>query len=341
MRRVLGVILLAAAAGTCVPAAAVAATTLPTSQSPQRFGVRLVDVPVSEEHNPRGLRYIIDFLHPGVVIHRRILIVNQEKRTAHFTVYPGAARIKHGYFAGDADHTPSELTSWVTIKHPKVSLGAGASVMDLVTIKVPRIATRGEHYGVVWVQQVGHARAANGFAVKEISRVGTRIYLAVGKGGAPPTRFVITSVLGHRTPKGRLFLTVVVRNTGGRAVDLTGTLRLADGPGGTTAGPFPVRQVITLAPGQSHSVTFVPPRNLPIGPWQANVTLVSGITRQRAQATITFSNKPMTAAWLRPAAVIGGAIGLVALFGAGLAVAARVRRTRGVRGVRASVLRAP
>jgi len=30
--------------------------------------------------------------------------------------------------------------------------------MDLVTIKVPRGATRGEHCGVIWVQQAAHLR---------------------------------------------------------------------------------------------------------------------------------------------------------------------------------------
>ena len=65
MRRLLGVLLLALAAGTLIPAASAMAGANPVKPSPQRFGVRLVDVPVSEAHNPRGLRYIIDYLAPG------------------------------------------------------------------------------------------------------------------------------------------------------------------------------------------------------------------------------------------------------------------------------------
>src|SRR5690242_20120064 len=68
--------------------------------SPGSFGVRLVDVPVSEADNQRALRYIIDYLPTGTVIHRRILILNQEPRTARFSVYADAAHITRGLFAG-------------------------------------------------------------------------------------------------------------------------------------------------------------------------------------------------------------------------------------------------
>ena len=53
----------------------------------------------------------------------------------------------------------------------------------MVTIRIPRGATRGEHYGVIWVQQAARVRTARGTAIKEINRVGIRIYLDVGHGG--------------------------------------------------------------------------------------------------------------------------------------------------------------
>ena len=49
MRRALGVMMLAAAAGVSVPAASTTLTTTPTTQ---RFGTRIVDVPVSEATKP-------------------------------------------------------------------------------------------------------------------------------------------------------------------------------------------------------------------------------------------------------------------------------------------------
>ena len=344
MRRALGVIMLTAAAGISVPAAAVASTTvtkgLATGPSSQRFGVRLVDVPVSEAHNPRGLRYIIDFLHPGMVIHRRILVVNQESHRSRFTVYPDAAEIKKGYFIGDAGHTRSELTTWIKVAHPKVILGPEKSVMDLVTIKVPKVATRGEHYGVIWVQQTSMVRQGNGIAVKEIDRVGVRIYLAIGRGGLPATRFSISSIAGHKSPKGKPYLTALVRNAGGRAVDVSGTVRFTNGPGGTTAGPFSLQRAVTLAPGQSQTVTFTPPRSLPVGPWLASIKLVSGMTVERASATISFSQTARTSLWLQPLTMIGAGV-ITALILIGLWIGWRSRRTRprGVHSIRVPALR--
>jgi hypothetical protein len=325
VRRLLGLLMLALAAGILVPAASAIAG---GSTGPQRFGVRLVDVPVSEAHNPRGLRYIIDYLPAGAVIHRRILVQNEGSRTAQFTVYPDTARITHGSFIGDAGAARSELTTWIRIAHPRLTLRPHQSAMDMVTIRVPRKPTRGEHYGVIWAQQVGHLRTRGGFAVRDVARVGIRIYLAVGPGGVPPTNFAITSITGYRSPKGRLVIIAHVRNTGGRAVDLSGTARLAGGPGGTSAGPYPVYRIITLAPGQSYPVYFVPGRRLPSGPWRATVTLQSGFTKRTASATILFSTRLAAATWTRSAVWITG-LTTVLLAGA-LLLARRSRQTRRV-----------
>lgn len=334
MRRMFGVIMLAAAAGTLIPAAAAMAG-VRSSPGPgmQRFGVRLVDVPVSEAHNPRGLRYIIDFLHSGTVIHRRIYIENLEAHPVTFGVYPDAAKITRGSFVGDAGRTRSELTRWVSLAHPTVKLAPHGHVMDMVTIRVPRDATRGEHYGVVWVQQVSRGRDSKGVTIREIARVGIRIYLAVGKGGAPPTRYAITSITGHLSPRGRRSVTAEVHDTGGRAIDVSGTVTLTNGPGGISATAIPLRQALTLAPGQSDRITFYPSRSLPLGSWLATVRLVSGITRVKASATISFSSGPATAAWVAPASVTGAA-GLAA--GAFLLLRRfRVRRVRAPGGLRA------
>ena len=313
MRRLLGTMTLAAVAGTGRRSGQrwPSPRHTPHTRPVQEFGARLVDVPVSEANNPRGLRYIIDYLPTGTTIHRRIFVQNHEKRTAHFTVYPDAAHISDELFTGDAGETRSELTGWISVQHPMVTLGPGASVMDMVTIRVPAGATRGEHYGVIWVQQAADVRAASGFQIKEVDRVGIRIYLAVGQGGAPPTSFAITSITGHLSAKGQLSILARVDNTGGRAVDLNGTASLTGGPGGTSAGPFPARQIITLAPGQSGTMSFTPPKTLPHGPWQAKVTMVSGITTSTGTQTIQFGSLVASSAALPVMAWAGLAVVLV------------------------------
>ena len=180
------------------------------------------------------------------------------------------------------------------MQHPTVTLAAGESVPDMITIRVPRGATRGEHYGVIWVQQASQARNHQGIGVREVARVGIRVYLAVGRGGAPPTSFDITSITGHLTASGQPVIVAHVNNTGGRAIDLNGTVRLADGPGGTSAGPFRVQRIVTLAPGQSWNVTFALPQSLPEGSWRATVTLASGLTTATATATVLLA--PIVAA---------------------------------------------
>jgi hypothetical protein len=257
---------------------------------PGSFGVRLVDVPVSEAGNPRALRYIIDYLATGTVIHRRILVANDESRTARFTVYADAAFISGGQFAGYAGATRNELTNWVSVQHPTVTLAAGTSVMDMITIRVPPGATRGEHYGVIWVQQTAKAPPRGGESgVTEIARVGVRLYVAVGRGGAPPTSFDITSITGHLTDARQPIVVAHVSNTGGRAIDVNGSARLTDGPGGTNSGPFPAQRIITLAPGQSWNMTFAAPKSLPDGSWRVTVTLASGLTKATATSAIQLT----------------------------------------------------
>jgi hypothetical protein len=328
VRRLISSVALAAVAGATSPVTAASAATL-TGPAPQRFGVRLVDIPISEADNPRALRYIIDYLPPGTVIHRRILILNEESHTAHFSVYSDAAQIIHGFFIGDNGATPSELTSWITVQHPSITLGPDSSSMDMVTISEPRTATRGEHYGVIWVQQAAQVHTTGGVAINEVARVGVRIYLAVGQGGVPPTAFAIMAITGRRTAKGQPLIVADVRNTGGRAVDLAGEARLTAGPGGIAAGPYGEQQVVTLAPGQTGDLTFAPASGIPGGPWTANVRLVSGLTSRTSSATVQFSGA-VTEAWTDRTSIVvsGSAVLAGSLFLAGLLVRRRPRARR-------------
>jgi hypothetical protein len=328
VRRLVSVFAVTAVAGIIIPAT-VGGSVANAVVVPPSFGTRLVTVPVSEAHNPRALEYIIDDLTPGTVIRRRILIANNEPQTSHFTVYPDAAHISKGSFTGDAGETKSELTTWISIQHGRVTLGPGKSVQDLVTIRVPRVATRGEHYGAIWVQQVAHAKTSHGVAVTEVNRVGIRIYLAISH-GALPTKFAITSITGYRSAAGRPVLAARISDTGALAIDLSGTVRLTAGPGGTSAGPFTSQTVVTLAPGQSGSLIFLPGKRLPSGPWRAAVTAVSGLNTVSASATIDFSGHVPGRTWIGTAAMIGGGgLGIAVL----MMVAVMARR-RGLLGRR-------
>jgi hypothetical protein len=316
VRRLLGALISALMLVAAVNTAATSALASPAQAAGQpgpSFGIRLVDVPVSEAGNPRALRYIIDHLHPGVTIRRRILVANLSPNAAHLMVYPDAAIISRGSFIGDAGQARSDLTTWITTSRDRVSLSPRASAMVTVTIHVPRDASSGERYGVIWAQETSQVRYPKGVTITEINRVGVRIYLSVGPGGAPPSNFAITSLTAARTAHGQPVVRAQISNTGGRALDISGYVQLSHGPGGLAAGPYQVDTDITIAPGQSWPVTITLSNQLPAGPWRALINLTSGVTNRQATATIRFPGPAVKAKAASSGYLILAAILLVVL----------------------------
>ncbi|MBQ1018234.1 hypothetical protein KBX71_10220 [Micromonospora sp. D93] len=167
-----------------------------------------------------------------------------------------------------------------------MELGPQGETRVQATVTVPPPASRGERYGVIWASTASTPRA--GGEITQVHRVGVRMYLDIGPGGEPASDFSIGEVRPARSPEGEPSLTIKVSNTGGRAVDLTGAVTLTDGPAGSRAGPFPVVQGVTLAPGASGQVIARFPVTLPNGPWNAEVNLESGLVKRSVTAQITF-----------------------------------------------------
>jgi hypothetical protein len=250
------------------------------------MGVQLLEVPLGAHGNPRARLYIIDHLHPGSTVHRRIEVSNTTASNLHIVMYPAAAAISQGAFVGAAAHTPNELSTWTSVLPGASNVRAGGHAIVTVTIAVPRDAPHGEQYGVVWAETRSSAPADGG--ITRVSRVGIRLYLSIGPGGAPASKFTIDSLTGKRSPDGQPEVLASVHNTGGRALDMSGTLRLSSGPGGLSAGPFPANLGTTLAIGATEPITIVLDKQIPDGPWHALVTLRSGLIERSARATINF-----------------------------------------------------
>ena len=223
---------------------------------------------------------------PGAVIHRKFLVSNLGSAAAHVTVYAAAASITGGQFLFAPGRTQNEMTTWVHISNPTLNLGPHQSATDTADIAVPRNGTRGEQYGVIWAQVSG-GKQGN---VTLVSRVGIRIYLSVGPGGAPPSDFTLGTPTAGRA-HGRPFLRVPVRNFGGRAVNILGLLTLTGGPGGLRAGPLRAKTVVTLAPGQPGQVNYLLSAGLPNGPWQARVKMQSGFVIKTKTYTVNFTGQ--------------------------------------------------
>lgn len=271
-----------------VPATASAAMAPATETAPTDpggLGIRLLDIPVDTQNDPRARTYIIDRLAPGEEINRRIKIENNTATEQTVRLYSGAARIDGGVFVGENAGVRNELSTWTTLATPEVQLSAGESAEVMVTIAVPTDAPEGEQYGAIWAEM---RSPANEGGVVQANRVGIRVYLSVGPGNGPPADFTITSLTPSRSQSGDPQLSAVVTNTGGRALDITGNLGLSAGPGGLSAGPFAVESATAVAPGKTQNVTFTLPQELPNGPWTAGIKLKSGLLEREASASITF-----------------------------------------------------
>ncbi|MET7819287.1 hypothetical protein [Micromonospora zamorensis] len=245
-----------------------------------------MEAPADRRTDPRALRYVVDHLPPGTTINRQLLIVNRTDETRRVDVYPAAATLEASAFRFGEGRAENELTSWVTLDQSAVELQPWGEARVRATVTVPQAASKGERYGVIWASTASAPRASG--EVTQVHRVGVRMYLDIGPGGEPVSDFSIGEVRPARGPEGDPSVTVQVRNTGGRALDLTGTVSLTDGPAGSRAGPFPIGQGVTLAPGSAGQVIARFPVELPNGPWKAEVNLESGLVKRNVTAQIQF-----------------------------------------------------
>lgn len=94
-----------------------------------------------------------------------------------------------------------------------------------------------------------------------------------------------------------------VHNTGKRALDLTGSMSMTDGPGSLSAGPFTANLGTTLGVGDTEPVTVLLDRQLPDGPWKVRLTLASGLIQRTVTATVTFPSGSQAGASVTPDAV--------------------------------------
>ncbi len=311
------------AAGAAPPAtvhhAGTARSASPRSASvtgPGGVGVRLLDVPADTVNNPRAREYVVDNLTPGTTIHRRIEVSNTTGAELQVVIYPAAATISQGSFVGAPARTADDLSTWTTVSRPIMDVPAGSTAVDTVTVAIPATASPGERYAVVWAE-VRSAKA--GGPIELINRAGIRMYVHVG-GTNPATSFTVNTLTGQRDSGGHAVVRALVHNTGGVAVDLTGTLIMSSVTGALTAGPYPAQLGTTLAPGQSEPVWFTLTSQVTDGPWNATVTLHSGLSQQAFRAMITFPRSQGTgpAAEARP---VGGGLGLVAILGGAILIA--------------------
>lgn len=267
-------------------------TQLRTATGNEGIGIRLLDVPTATQNDPRARSYIVDNLPPGTTIERRIQLANHSASPQSVTVYTGSARIESGAFIGDEGNTVNELSTWTAVSDSELILDAGATADVMVTVTVPADASSGERYAAIWAEV--RAPSDENTTIVNASRVGIRMYVSVGAGNGAAPEFTIGAVQASRTAEGLPQVTATVTNTGGRALDVLGSLALSEGPSGLSAGPFPTENATTLAPGDEGQVVVTLEDGFPAGPWQAVLTLHSGLIEHDITAEITFPSASQT-----------------------------------------------
>jgi hypothetical protein len=320
--------------GAAQPAIAQPAASARTADQPAgSVGIRLVDIPAATADDPRTREYVVDHLQPGVTIQRRVEISNTTDAALTVSVYGAAANIEDAAFQGAAGRAANTLTSWMSVDAPTVTVPSGGAVLETVTIAVPADAAPEEHYGVIWAEVGG---AADG-SVALVARTGIRVYLSVGGSNPPASRFAITSITAGRDADGAATVAASVENTGGRALDLQGTLTLESVTGALRAGPYPVSDGTTLGPRESGDVRVDIMDEIADGPWTATLELRSGLTSETSTAEVTFpsgsgSSAPVPVARDALPLVVASAAVLAALaaLGAWLVVRHRHRRQQAV-----------
>ncbi|MGI5156384.1 hypothetical protein [Microbispora sp. CA-102843] len=280
------------------------------------LGIRLVDAPVARRDDPRARKGVVDHLSPGTTIKRRLEVSNSSGHPMHVSLYAAAADIRNRAFVFAPDRTPNELSTWTTVTPSEIDLAPGRTRIAWFTIRVPRDAWRGERYAVIWAQTTAEPDATHNLGLA--SRTGIRVYLDIGPGGEPPSDMSIDRLTPERDAGGRPALVAQVRNTGGRALDLSGSLSLSEGPGGLRAGPYPAELGVTLRPGDTGRLAVVMDPRLPDGPWKADLVIQSGLIKRTVSATVVFprsgAGRPvaMSATPLPLVALVAGVIGLAA-----------------------------
>ncbi len=254
------------------------------------LGIRLLEAPADRVDDPRALSYVIDHVAPGTTIERDFEVTNGYDTESLLELYPVAAEIVGDAFVPGAGREGNELSSWITVDPPTVRVAPRGTATATLRIDVPPDAVEGERYGVVLAERGPPTDVAEG-ELGVAARVGIRVYLSVGPGGEPATDFRIDSLTGATRDDGVRVVRAEVTNTGGRALDFSGELRLDQGPAGLTAGPYQVTPGTTLAPSTTVDLDVELDDAIPSGPWEVRLTLTSGTLVREATARLDFPDE--------------------------------------------------
>src|SRR5690606_9150765 len=117
-----------------------------------RFGIRLMDAPVSRRNDPRAHYQIVDHLRPGATIRRRIQVSNDSAAPLRIAMGVSPAEIRENRFTVTDGAAANELPGWISFDPGSFEVPPYGRTVVRATIRVPDSAPEGERYGVIWAE---------------------------------------------------------------------------------------------------------------------------------------------------------------------------------------------
>jgi hypothetical protein len=282
-------VLLSASAIAVFTSSAALASSNERISGPGTVGIRLVAATGAPSNNPLANPYIVARMAPGDILTRTIEIDDDSKASIDVALYAEAAKVVNGHFVFAAGSTSNDLTSWTSVANDAIRLAPYSVSRDTVTTRVPSDAASGNLYAVIWAAVAAAPPGGNGITL--VSRVGVRMYVAVGPGGGAPSNFGLGTLNAKLGSSGNSLIVTQVHNSGANTLDLNGFFQLSKGPGGLDAGPFLAKLGVVLAPGASEPISVALAPNFPLGPWKAVLKVSSGLLSRSTTRTITFPGR--------------------------------------------------
>lgn len=277
------------------------------------IGIQLIGVAGAASRGPLARSYIVARLAPGAHLSRFVEIDNDSRTAITVDVYAAAASVTDGHFLFANGAVVNDLASWTSTGVSTLRLRPFSHELVSVTTRVPSDAPSGEDYAVLWAA----TSAPPGRGITLVSRVGVRMYVAVGKGKALPSNFFIGPLRTLRSATGESLVVAQIRNTGANTLDLSGSMRLSNGPSGLTAGPFTAQLDAVLPPRTTESVRVLLSPRFPRGPWRASLRISGGELSRSISQTIYFPRRSIAKLkagdlsldlWILPFALLIGII---------------------------------
>lgn len=206
----------------------------------------------------------------------RSVVINSASKVAQKISFSIAGRSQlNGELKYDAKAT-SVVNEWASYSENNFTLKPGQSKEIVVTIKVPKDATREVLQPALLAKATGVKASNAQYKIPTAMQISQGIFLGVGTVDEFTTKFTIDDVYGENGDSGHS-LQVKISNTGKTPIAITGNLQLSNATfSGPTIGPLPFF-TSTIYPGESGVGEILVGEEIPEDKYRIQVQATQGI----------------------------------------------------------------